>query len=468
MAARARTSGGAGAAIGMGIGLTVLALWALVATTFAVMYAINQKELMDKADAAEAEAAKLISPGDKDDAEIQELVKNASASNTAVAQIYEELRKLRGIITGSPNSDLAKINSDLASNQYELSGQQRELNQEGAGLIQDIETLKNKIDEKRVELSETTRKLEATEEKLAQKDRQIAEFTDTKATLAEKNTQTLKNQAEQFQKQITKLQEELNRADEKVTRANEKREKEITELQAKLGEAERTIRDLEIKLADTTARKPAGTDGEPNQEDGEILDIFASEQKVFIDLGKKDGLLSGLTFSVYDQRTGIPKRDPEKAVKAIIEVYKVNDQTAEARIVKKYGRSQIQKGDIIANTVYHRGRSYNFVVHGKFDLDNEGFATDEDRARIKKLIGQWNGTVMDEVTPQTDFLVLGEEPLSPGEIDPNNQTIAEQIRTRELRKQYDAYQNLIAEARRNNVPILNQNRFLALLGYYQR
>ena len=67
-----------------------------------------------------------------------------------------------------------------------------------------------------------------------------------------------------------------------------------------------------------------------------------------------------------------------------------------------------------------------------------------------------------------DYLVLGQEPPLPQAPPPNvvdPTAIAAYV---EAQRNYETYQQLIGEARNLNIPILNQNRFLNLIGYYQR
>jgi len=67
-----------------------------------------------------------------------------------------------------------------------------------------------------------------------------------------------------------------------------------------------------------------------------------------------------------------------------------------------------------------------------------------------------------------DFLVLGELPEMPDKLadDEVNPQVIEVYAKK--RKKYQRYQNLVAHAIKLSVPILNQNRFLTMVGYYKR
>jgi len=109
---------------------------------------------------------------------------------------------------------------------------------------------------------------------------------------------------------------------------------------------------------------------------------------------------------------------------------------------------------------------YNFLVHGNFDLDQNGVATSQDAEVIQRLITQWGGNIVGEINVDTDFVVLGKEPAIPDRpIDPD--PIAQANYERAV-AEYDAYQEISAKARTYRIPILNQNRFLYLVGYYEQ
>ena len=102
-----------------------------------------------------------------------------------------------------------------------------------------------------------------------------------------------------------------------------------------------------------------------------------------------------------------------------------------------------------------------------FDAGNgNNVATAQGRLEIVRLIKKWGGLIDRHLTSQTDFLVLGAEPASPSLSGaaaalPQNQAL---IAARQAEQ--STYNRLAAEAQRLSVPILNANRFLAMIGYY--
>ena len=126
-------------------------------------------------------------------------------------------------------------------------------------------------------------------------------------------------------------------------------------------------------------------------------------------------------------------------------------------------------------TVPHVPLSHPFVerligtIRREF-LDHVLFwnARDLERKLVDSKIRSWGGVITDDLSYNVDYLVLGIEPplpdaLSANEIDPV--LIARNV---EQKRAYEQYHKLIGQARTLAVPVLNQNRFLALTGHYER
>ncbi|MEM6756327.1 MAG: hypothetical protein AAF586_04100, partial [Planctomycetota bacterium] len=97
-----------------------------------------------------------------------------------------------------------------------------------------------------------------------------------------------------------------------------------------------------------------------------------------------------------------------------------------------------------------------------------GQSSAADRRQIESMIERWGGETVEAFSPDVDFLVLGAEPelpdpLPPGTTDPV--LIQEQVRAQ---RAYETWQDLAAQAADFQVPVLNKNRFLGLIGYYER
>jgi hypothetical protein len=263
---------------------------------------------------------------------------------------------------------------------------------------------------------------------------------------------------------LTKAREEAEAARRQLVLQNE-------ELTRQLAQANETIKNLrnmiqKSSVAMTEAIAPAG----------KIVRAPAGTGEVYIDLGRRDKIVAGMTFSVHDARTGVRGKiddrpgasaamgDLEAAGKGGIEVIDVREAESLCRITRVAKDQTMQVGDLIANPVYQntRNRKSRFVVIGEFDLDNDGVSTAAERDRVTNMITSWGGTIDTAITPQTDFLIAGSAPAAPSaKMEDQPGGVGDQ--RAKLQKDYD---EAVVEAKRSSVPILNVNRFLALIGYY--
>jgi hypothetical protein len=195
---------------------------------------------------------------------------------------------------------------------------------------------------------------------------------------------------------------------------------------------------------------------------------------VYIGLGAGDQISPGLTFEVYDRLDGIPASAANEddtdlpEGKASIEVIRVGATSSECRVIHQQPNTTLAEGDPIANLVYDPNTKYNFVVYGKFDITHKGAATSQDADIIKRLITQWGGQVADHVNVNTDFVVLGEEPQVPQYTSEELSDPINQQRRVAAERDQQEYQTIRNAAVELHIPILNQNRFLYLVGYYDQ
>ncbi len=208
--------------------------------------------------------------------------------------------------------------------------------------------------------------------------------------------------------------------------------------------------------------------------DGQILRLSGAD-RLTINLGAGDQISAGMTFEIFD-RFGVPRvasdapeNDKLLQGKASIEVVRVLPGSSECRIVRRSpGMTPITEGDPIVNVVYDRNAKYDFFVFGKFNLDYKGEPSERDTEVVKRLISQWGADVAAKINTETDFVVLGVEPTVPNysqaELD------GDQLKGYEMEKatqELEAFNEVRLKAQALNIPILNQTRFLYLVGYYE-
>jgi len=191
--------------------------------------------------------------------------------------------------------------------------------------------------------------------------------------------------------------------------------------------------------------------------DGRIVSVAGQGRPAYANLGEGDGVLLGMTFSIFSpSELGIS--DPEP--KASCRIVKIMDTSSELRVYELQGDNPVVAGDVLHNPVYDRHRRMRFVLVGKMDTDNDGV---DDTEELKALIQEFGGRIDEELTVQADFLVLGEEPVVPAPTGPTDSPQKQQA-YKEARKQFIQYTEAKARAKNFAIPILNLNRFLGLVG----
>jgi hypothetical protein len=207
------------------------------------------------------------------------------------------------------------------------------------------------------------------------------------------------------------------------------------------------------------------------QSDGIIIRL-PGDNLAYINLGAGDQIAPGLTFEVYDKADGVPAPANDAAElpqgKASLEVLRVGSTSSECRIVRQTPGEQLTEGDLIANLVYDRNTKYAFFVYGNFDLDHNNIATTADANVIKQLITQWGGKISDKVNVSTDFVVLGVEPVVPAFTTEELEDPVNKKKLEDAQAEQVAYQDILQTAGELNIPVMNQNRFLYYVGYYDQ
>jgi hypothetical protein len=198
--------------------------------------------------------------------------------------------------------------------------------------------------------------------------------------------------------------------------------------------------------------------------DAAVVSVDMQTNTVFIDAGSKDHVYVGLTFSIYDKNAPVPE---DGIGKAEIEVFGVTETVSAARFISSSNKNPVVPEDIAVNLIWDSEKNNSFVVSGNFDFDRDGKVDHDGKEKVQQLIERWGGKVVDEVTIETDFVVLGFEPKPMDkptreqyEIDP----MIEQ-RYEASMKNVREYNSIIARANTFGVAIFNQTRFLHLIGY---
>ncbi len=438
-------------------------LW-VVSTALAVTFYLSASHAAEDAIAAKKTYDAVYSP--RDQAIVQRLLAEkgtAVGATSALGIADQEITSLKKVIGSdqpvgaivAPNGDAASAlaragiaNGTLLDAVNSLSSQLAAEKKNSEALQANLTSLQAQVqaDEKNYNTAADAANKSA------------AEFKD-KLTLA--TTDSAAAQADK-QKAIEQAEAQLSQAKDQAEADRREKVLQIEQMKDQIAQKDQRIATLtdEIDKLRPTSKTNVGREAA-----GTIVRAATGAGDVYISLGSRDHITPGLTFAVYDPQTGVRfDTDEDAAGKGSIEVVEVGDTESLCRITSTTKGQAVQAGDLIANPVYQhdKNRVFHFVVIGDFDLDGDGVATAAERERLIRLVKNWGGVIDDKVTTQTDFLVAGTRPSAPM-VNSDDQTPGSV--TDERTKKQLAYDETIIEAKRSTVPILNGNRFLAMVGY---
>jgi len=433
----------------------VFAFLFLVATTLAVLFYLSA----DKAKKADAENRalldKVLSRRERNDGQVQKLLKNLAdrkTSDTVVGQLLKQVTELTRTIAGQPMEA-----------QQALDKAKQVLAKANAGQ----ESLADQLDNTLGMLQRAEKKIQDLQSQLAAKNEELKKKTEQIMALLEQQ----KQKRQRVTEQVTSVEQQLAQREAEHARqlkqAQEEWAKIRAQLEANIAAKTQQLEQLRLRVqALTLELEEFKRRAQPQRQevaiplpDGKILNVMDSQNICYINIGKDHNVRPGYTFAVYPS-TGIPKDGSDKGS---IVVINVKDTVSVCKIVKQSTGDPIIEGDLIGNIAFDPTRTYTFVVEGFFDLHGTGSPNDLGRQEVISLIREYGGKVVDEVNLQTDYLVLGERPrpVKPG-LDAQPQQIAVY---NEQKKALDRYNAVVEQAKELNIPVLNTNKFLALIGF---
>jgi len=458
-----------GALTGVHIALIVfVVLWLISTVGFVVLYTGQsrlQQEVQDARNqldrfASAAERARFQSyaqrPGqtvlgwlDQQRSELAVLATGSASDDAATAR--QKVKQLYSAIFTAgdvPNPDLFRADRPLS-----LLDAVRSLHEWFAS----EKRLRLQAEAEKQKLQQENQQLVAARKQVEQKFQQtIAKLTEQFQQIRDQLNQYRQQrdkEVQQLQQRLARMREQFDRSANNLRAEIQQRERDLAKLRSRLTDALRTLRQLRGQPDELAAAR------EP---DGKIIRALPGDQYVYINLGAKDRLTLGLTFAVYNASEGIP---PTGEGKATIEVVTIYDDVSACRIVSRRPGQPILEGDLIANAVYSRDRTYRFLVAGEFDLNYDGLPEADAAERIKAMIKDWGGEIVDKVDATTDFVVLGRGPVVPPVKPAPSASPLVQQRYREKVQARKAYDAIVSEAKALMIPILNQTQFLHFVGY---
>ncbi|MBX3315303.1 MAG: hypothetical protein KF902_00410 [Phycisphaeraceae bacterium] len=454
-------AGRGGAGVGMIVTVSVLGVLALTLFVLTVVFYGNYQGAKRELDANVAQMSDFVRPDERERDDIRSVRAAATqARKSVVGYLQESMQGTMRRVTGSPRDTVAQLEERIA----------RIPGAEGSSLLQVIQDQNASISRLRDEVTQADADRQRALEDLQNESERVARMQQShNNAVAALNAEigTYRSEVDSYREGINDTRKDMDARVERLL--TDSRDNE-----AKLSERIRQLQDQNLVLQNQVSQLR----GEKNKDilkpedefalvDGQVAGLDNAGGRVFINLGRNQKVRLGMTFAVYNNATEI--RPDDDGVyprgKASIEVIAVDENSSACRILVESRGNPVVKGDVIANAVYDPRKTYKFLVWGNFDADRDGRRTPQEKMDIEAMVLAWGGEVVEELTGDVDFLVLGERPILPPPPRPGSpiEIMQEYIRLDRTVQRYNDLQN---QAAATGLPVLNENRLYTLIGRY--
>ena len=282
--------------------------------------------------------------------------------------------------------------------------------------------------------ADLTKLVKERDELVRQKDAEIAKW--------QQSYRTEQVEKEQIRDELARLTKELN---ERISRLNQ-----IVDFQRQ------QLDDLKKDSFDVP--------------DGRVTTVDNTTGTVWLNLGRKDGLRTQVTFAVYGKSNKGIARGPED-VKAKIEVVEVRDTSSIARIVEEERDRPVGIGDVIFSPAWSAGLKEYFAFVGEGDLNNDGVMDSKDRKILKDMLSNAGAEMDVEITnaglrePADSKLTVHTKWLVVGDVGDPASAVNDQAKLQRILAVQKQHEMLVQEAREHGIKIVSLKDFLTYMGW---
>jgi len=406
------------------IGMVVSIVVAVLLLGVLIWLVTMQERLRNDANSAVAAKTKLVRGGDESAA--RRMFPGASGNKTLVGEMNKGVKMLTGRLSGnqedSPTVAATKMDAALTEllDKKAVTDRDKLSAAHGAvGIIRNLHDMFASEKSLRQQAENAREKAETALEGALAANKQYKASFDGELDKLNARVDELAKAKSDFQERssgdLAALNRKVSDTRDELSSAQLAHNNRMRQVGDTMREQNAMLESQRVALADLKA-PAAALDTHPlavaRKPVGKVLDSLPANALVYVDLGARDNVALGMTFSVYsgDERVSESGRG-----KASIEVVNVGDRTSECRVVSPPSPDDpILKGDGVGNLVLSRIRAkkQRFCVVGEFDVDFDGIADIRGREKVKSLIERWGGIVVEEVDPRTDYVVIGIKPPS--------------------------------------------------------
>lgn len=453
-------SSGAGTGVIVALVVSVVCNLGLLTITF-MMYS-GKAEALENEARIEAEMSAFVTNAERNDA-FERVMDAAKQERKSLYSLLESRRQgIASFVSGNPNAGVAEMQTGLGLAAGDVvRNAMTDLRRQLAAGGNEISSLERQLADAQSENQELRDRVSQTEDMGEERVAQVTEEFDGYKTAAQRYQQEVEDAVSAIEDSRARLDRDYrNRIAELQDRLDQANE-DNSVFRAQIEELRRKTESYRVK-----PQSPA------ELVDGRIISVPGTGGQIFIDLGRNDRVVPGMTFEVYEDAASIrpdPRTGEYVRGKASVEIIRVGTDTSAARITREIPGRPVVKDDVIANAVFNPDYRFKFLVHGLFDVNNDGTPSVADADYVRRRVIEWGGELVEgeELTGDLDFLVLGEQPPMPAPLPPDagDAEFRAFLQQRESRERYD---RLFDQASRAQIPVLNWNRFETLTGMNAR
>jgi hypothetical protein len=444
---------------GVGIALAVLGVAFVASAVLAFVFLARMQDAERQLAEVKTQTQDFVSDAERNSDATRVLLTEAKKNRASLAgYLQNQFRTVADRVTGSPSDTpetlVKKITTDVGDQSAPLLKILADRNAEVATLTRNLQQAEANRAEAATALQSTQDRIKAVEEAHA-------------ATIAAMTTEIggYKSKLDGFTNNMTS---KLDESAEAVARIRRESNDTIAQLNGRISALNEEIAVAQGKIKSMQAERLAGSI-RPGDEaalvDGQVVAVVDADGTVFINRGRNQRVQLGMTFEVYADAGAIrPTASGEyPRGKAALEIIRVDDNSSTARIARGSRGIPVIAGDVIANAVYDASKKYNFMVFGNFDTNGDGVASPGESTDIKALISSWGGKLVDSISGDVDFVVLGARPVLPPRpaVDAPVAVVTDFLAKSRAADEYD---RIFQQASNASIPVLNQNRLLTLTG----
>lgn len=453
---------GSGAGTGVIVALVVSVVCNVGLLTITFMMYTGKAEALENEAQVRADLSGFVASSEKTEA-FERLMDAAKGDRKSLYRLLDDRRAdIAKFVTGNPSSGIAEMRSNLGLAEGDVV----------ANSMTDMRRQQTSTNNKVSSLERQLTSAQGDNQELRDRADQIETIGDEKIANVEKEFDGYKVAANRYQSEVESAIAAIDDSRAKLDRDYRNR---LSTVQGRLDQSnqENSVFRAQIdELRKKTENYRVKPQSPAELVDGRVISVPGSGGQVFIDLGRNDRVVPGMTFEVYEDASAIrpdPRTGEYVRGKASIEIIRVNADTSAARITREIPGRPVVKEDVIANAVFNPDYRFKFLVHGQFDIDSDGKVSVAEADYVGRRVLEWGGELVegDKLTGDLDFLVLGEQPPMPAPLPPDN-TQAELRAYLQQREALEQYNRLFNQASQAQIPVLNWNRFRTLTGMTNR